>query len=869
MDTNFITMLKVDARRKALQESGRGKRAKITSKDIRMVRDNLNENTLRNFIRENCNNIYDINNNIITILEMINDIEASDTYKKNTMEYLKTNGMLKVHSDGVEKANEFISSNGMIPYSATMDAVFRDYSIMDRILHNDESLGNRFNFDKVIKNNSNGDVESIVGELCSLIDTYTLSKEAKMNIALENIQYSLYKNGIRESQENIVEYITNYFLFNEQVMTDKDYNGIKKVLKNNRTISESCIDRIGFVLEKTENQFADKIKKLSERCDDNSIGKFILKVNNIKNENMASTYIADGIEKANAISTSQKDAKNILTSIHMIPLLGYVSKSFIISELKLHDMKTKTKNKIEDKEFIDAINALFEDEYELGLEANLCESYIKEDEEKYDFNSIDLFGETLLESEDFADSSDVKKVVDQFKSDQNKSIGKCKSYLLRIYQKSPENIIDETPHILGMIRMAFIIGLTAVPTVGPALALVTAFVDKMVSMKINDKQTGKLITALENEKKEVKEKISKGKGNKSELESYVKCLDKCIEKVDNYRYSITDDEVEGRPSSDDDDDDFDFSDDLDFSFEQMLLADMNVLNTIQEAVNDVQLHNDVEDFIGRATKEGGSFLGDILSVIDQAKVFDIQSIYDKYAPTKYTKMTVRESTSFGAGFDKLNRYIPYTVNESCNKIDNEVRGYEFDNGLYIEACAIECVRDIVTEGSAINTIKLAVQNFKKKAKDLSTKEKSMWQSLDATMSGLTKAIERSLTSNRREALIKGSIIPSFSKCVKMGLTVGAVSLLNPVFGVITAIGMYGTSKALNHKERQLIYDEIETELKVVDKELQMADNDGDIKRYRFLLQYQKKLERERQRIKYGMKVHGRDIPSSSAGRGEY
>lgn len=869
MDTNFITMLKVDARRKALQESGRGKRAKITSKDIRMVRDNLNENTLRNFIRENCNNIYDINNNIITILEMINDIEASDTYKKNTMEYLKTNGMLKVHSDGVEKANEFISSNGMIPYSATMDAVFRDYSIMDRILHNDESLGNRFNFDKVIKNNSNGDVESIVGELCSLIDTYTLSKEAKMNIALENIQYSLYKNGIRESQENIVEYITNYFLFNEQVMTDKDYNGIKKVLKNNRTISESCIDRIGFVLEKTENQFADKIKKLSERCDDNSIGKFILKVNNIKNENMASTYIADGIEKANAISTSQKDAKNILTSIHMIPLLGYVSKSFIISELKLHDMKTKTKNKIEDKEFIDAINALFEDEYELGLEANLCESYIKEDEEKYDFNSIDLFGETLLESEDFADSSDVKKVVDQFKSDQNKSIGKCKSYLLRIYQKSPENIIDETPHILGMIRMAFIIGLTAVPTVGPALALVTAFVDKMVSMKINDKQTGKLITALENEKKEVKEKISKGKGNKSELESYVKCLDKCIEKVDNYRYSITDDEVEGRPSSDDDDDDFDFSDDLDFSFEQMLLADMNVLNTIQEAVNDVQLHNDVEDFIGRATKEGGSFLGDILSVIDQAKVFDIQSIYDKYAPTKYTKMTVRESTSFGSGFDKLNRYIPYTVNESCNKIDNEIRGYEFDNGLYIEACAIECVRDIVTEGSAINTIKLAVQNFKKKAKDLSTKEKSMWQSLDATMSGLTKAIERSLTSNRREALIKGSIIPSFSKCIKMGLTVGAVSLLNPVFGVITAIGMYGTSKALNHKERQLIYDEIETELKVVDKELQMADNDGDIKRYRFLLQYQKKLERERQRIKYGMKVHGRDIPSSSAGRGEY
>lgn len=33
-----------------------------------------------------------------------------------------------------------------------------------------------------------------------------------------------------------------------------------------------------------------------------------------------------------------------------------------------------------------------------------------------------------------------------------------------------------------------------------------------------------------------------------------------------------------------------------------------------------------------------------------------------------------------------------------------------------------------------------------------------------------------------------------------------------------------------------------------------------MKKYRFLLQYQKKLARERQRIKYGLKVHGRDIP---------
>ena len=136
----------------------------------------------------------------------------------------------------------------------------------------------------------------------------------------------------------------------------------------------------------------------------------------------------------------------------------------------------------------------------------------------------------------------------------------------------------------------------------------------------------------------------------------------------------------------------------------------------------------------------------------------------------------------------------------------------------------------------------------------------MWQSLDANMSGFMRAVEKSLTSNRREAIIKGSIIPSFSKCLKTAIVVGGVAFVNPIAGLITAMGMFGASKYLNRRERQLIYDEIDTELKVVEKELQLAENDGNMKKYRFLLQYQKKLARERQRIKYGLKVHGRDIP---------
>ena len=67
---------------------------------------------------------------------------------------------------------------------------------------------------------------------------------------------------------------------------------------------------------------------------------------------------------------------------------------------------------------------------------------------------------------------------------------------------------------------------------------------------------------------------------------------------------------------------------------------------------------------------------------------------------------------------------------------------------------------------------------------------------------------------------------------------------------------------LTQREKQLVYDEIATELQVVEKQLQIAENDGDMNQYRFLLNYQKKLARERQRIRYGLKVNGRRIPDA-------
>lgn len=114
-------------------------------------------------------------------------------------------------------------------------------------------------------------------------------------------------------------------------------------------------------------------------------------------------------------------------------------------------------------------------------------------------------------------------------------------------------------------------------------------------------------------------------------------------------------------------------------------------------------------------------------------------------------------------------------------------------------------------------------------------------------------VENALTNDRREAIIKGSLIPSFSKCIKTAIAGAAISAIaSPACAVIALMGALASSRYLNNRERMLLLDEIEVELKVVDKELQMAESEGDMAKYRKLLTYQKKLKKEDFKLRYNV-----------------
>lgn len=166
---------------------------------------------------------------------------------------------------------------------------------------------------------------------------------------------------------------------------------------------------------------------------------------------------------------------------------------------------------------------------------------------------------------------------------------------------------------------------------------------------------------------------------------------------------------------------------------------------------------------------------------------------------------------------------------------------------------------------SFNNIKLFQMGLKKKMKDLSAKEQGFCRNLDGSFSRLVKSMQQALVSDRREAIIKGSVIPSLSKAIKWGCVIAGTAIINPIAPIITAIGAFAMSKKLTKKERTLLLDDIEIELKVIDKEIGIAESDNNTKKMRALMKEQRNLQRQYQRIKYNIRV-GKDlIPGGTTG----
>lgn len=465
--------------------------------------------------------------------------------------------------------------------------------------------------------------------------------------------------------------------------------------------------------------------------------------------------------------------------------------------------------------------------------------------------------------------------VADFKMLANKTPEKLKETMKIILTDSDDNIFREYPGLLKIIFSLIVIGGTT--AISPILGAIAAGTTYFISMKFQRERTKKFLNMYKKNKEHAENRLKtlKTEDSKDRCRQYISQLDKDIHKIQDYYDSLlTDDEKYGNDTFGDDD----------------LFKGLDNMDDMKEAVETLAYTGSIVDYINKSEEKypNSSILKDIdkniaimdCKDLDVIKEFslrypeiinpsDLAQIYSNClmetrklkSISKYIKIDC-----LNENIDALISYKESDIKESNNILED----------LFEIAVTRDCIKEYfdhiksntipINEMNYTNTINLLIERVKNSAIKLSDSEKIMSKTLDSSLETLKNSMENALTQENREAVIRGRILPPVSKILKLTLTAGAVSwLIHPAIAVIGLIGIFSINKNLRDKERQIIMDELDVELTMTDKYIRIAEERNQMKNLRNLLMIKKKLEAQRNRLKYKMEIEWKTPynPSSS------
>ena len=458
--------------------------------------------------------------------------------------------------------------------------------------------------------------------------------------------------------------------------------------------------------------------------------------------------------------------------------------------------------------------------------------------------------------------------------DNKNNVTRLKALVNGLFTKSPYQIVFELPNIFAVIRVLIVLTGLAI---NPIIGILTFLTDKTIQLTLTRKQTEKIIKAYQKEIDIIKDKLEKAKDedSKKNLEKYLAELNKDYAKIKDYENNLySDDENDERDTSTeygkDDDFDFDFGDEFDLDdewdtddFEEA--ASIIYISDMMESISEGLIDNNVEGIVFKNLYKLDNDSIDALT--DFSVTIPVILEREKLSECfKEYREELRKNT------DNINNYIRIDcLNENISKLDQDTNVYAISNNLRGIHCYLACLNEMVNmnasedyimEMNFSNTLKLAVDRLKKTAIKLKDKDKQLSNSIDVSVNNVSKGLETALMNDNREAVIKGRILPSASKCIKIALALGVAWAVAPSIAVISAIGGFACSKKLKAKERQLVLDDIEIELKMCERYLRQAEDEGDLKKVRQIEMIQRNLQRQQQRIKYRMHVvYKQDVPN--------
>lgn len=568
-------------------------------------------------------------------------------------------------------------------------------------------------------------------------------------------------------------------------------------------------------------------------------------------------------------------------------ILETVTDYFLMTELneetadaKLHDMIYIIENsKFFSPEELSVVSYLYEDEQAI-IEAVENEEDIEqiplEENKVHDmFMKYKKKKTITIKKKNKLESLKIKKIIHDFKKEHNKSIEKFKIAVSRIFVNSPEGIINELPDIFEFVRLGIVLGGFAI---NPILGIITLITGFFLRMKVARERMEKVCEQYEKERDRYKKKMNETDDEKKK-EKYKALYNQYkndLYKLESYRDDLyTEEENDKRmeekyaKEAEASDDDLDFDFDMDFNFdEQTAINYTELLSTLYEQL--YYTRGDLMVAISNNIKDMDS--DDIYNISEAVKVCnDIVDCprYITILENELERIRNNKHSSFIASLQKIDTiktcisdinsvkynslletaYISNDIDLPDMETVYETMKYKYD--------IIDDTIDYISESkdeksgmSFLSKVKIAGENLRRSMLKAKDKDKQLSMKLDSELNRTMKSAKKAMISDSRESIIRGSFLPSASKCIHLALAGGVVALFSPVAAVIALIGFIGSSKVLTEKERNLILDDIDIEIKMCDKYLKAAEDKDDLVAVREIMKTKRDLERQRARILY-------------------
>ena len=487
--------------------------------------------------------------------------------------------------------------------------------------------------------------------------------------------------------------------------------------------------------------------------------------------------------------------------------------------------------------------------------------------------------------------SDFDKILNDYKtSNDTAKQSKLMTVVRKLYSLKPKNAIEGTPSLLSYLRNILVIGGFAI---NPVVGVISFIADQVATAHYKREEVAEMREAFKAEIRKTDKKIdsTKSQSQKDNLTAYRKALTDAYNKIDEYYEGLlTDKELDDKYDAADDDDikagggsfgdaELDafedmFGDDFDDDF-----GDFDDMEGFEESGKFVVLMGNLYNIFSEDCEEKSFDQHKCRKMIrmNPSIVGDLAKITDKY-PQIISKHDltnaiddVRSDIQIGAV--RINMIERYDLNNTYDELMRSPNTIIEQSDIFTEAkrfaAQIEITKALneiysacvyyspLTEASFTNSLKLAGEKLKKGIQKASDADKTISKNIDSAMSSFTRSAERAMTNDRRDAIIRGSVIPSASKIIKGAIMAGATTLvLGPAVAVIGVLGYLGMSKKLNDKQRKALIDEIEIELKMCQKYIDLAESKNDLKALKKLYTIQRELEKQRAKIKYKIGLKG-------------